>query len=409
MLKKWLIYIASLILALFLSIMYYEPFPVLCLLLLVIVPIIGALIQLPLIRFIDIRLSAFDVVCETGDGIQVKFFVNNRSVLPIFHFRIYVQTENELSGHIQNQYVDMRLLARNNIVVPLSIYSEDCGSIRIKLEKAQIMGIIPIYSCTFSNKKVQNEVRMTVLPRIQKLSMTIGQDTRKYQVDCESLKIKKETVQIYKVRPFQPGDRLQRIHWKLSAKNDEWMIREIITPQGANVILVMDWKRKSFENLNQIMEVMISLAFGLARESCKAFILSSTNSGEWYTMNSEEDLYLIFGGIMQQKIVLDDKRKKQKINTSNISNILDDVPLLSMLEQKCVGVTFSHIYYVTDNLEEEVITLLGTSHVAYKKTFICVQENNSKHLDTLLEQYKIEYFCMDKRNKDLISQWDLIV
>lgn len=391
MLKKWLLYIASVILALFLSIMYYEPFPVLCLLFLMIVPFIGALIQLPLLWFIDVRFSAFDVVCEIGEGMKVKFEVKNNSYIPVFNLRIHLKTENQFSGKVQNSYIEMRLPAKTDSIVPLYLHSEECGRIRLVLEKVQIMGLVPIYSWTLSTKKLKKEVYMTVLPQIKNLSLTVSQETRRYPVDWELLKIKKDETSIYKVRPFQQGDRLQRIHWKLSAKNNEWMIREIITPEGANVLLILDWNEKSLDNLNHIMEVMISLSFALSMECCKVLLISSTNTGEWYTMNTEEDLYFIFGEMMQHN-------SKQ-----------DKIPLLHLLEQKCVGITFAHLYYVTDKNTDEIISLLGTTNLAYKKTFIYVGEQDTTHTTELCQQYKIEYFYMDKKCEDAIEQWDFIV
>ena len=46
--------------------------------------------------------------------------------------------------------------------------------------------------------------------------------------------------QIFDVREYRPGDRLQRIHWKLSAKSDGLLVREDSQPLACAVVFLLD-------------------------------------------------------------------------------------------------------------------------------------------------------------------------
>ena len=46
--------------------------------------------------------------------------------------------------------------------------------------------------------------------------------------------------QISQIRNYIPGDKLQNIHWKLSAKNEELQVKEFSKPYSDEVTLLVD-------------------------------------------------------------------------------------------------------------------------------------------------------------------------
>ena len=41
-------------------------------------------------------------------------------------------------------------------------------------------------------------------------------------------------------RTYQPGDRMQRVHWKLSARTEEWMVKELESGLDSQIVLYID-------------------------------------------------------------------------------------------------------------------------------------------------------------------------
>lgn len=54
----------------------------------------------------------------------------------------------------------------------------------------------------------------------------------------------------HELRPFRPGDNLNQIHWKLTAKAGKWMLREPMEPQRGLVLVTMEL-RGSDEELDR--------------------------------------------------------------------------------------------------------------------------------------------------------------
>ena len=86
----------------------------------------------------------------------------------------------------------------------------------------------------------------------------------------------------YEHRPYEPGDPLKRINWKLSAKRDEWLVRSLEFPGGDLPAVVLDPCRDPAAVRNraalavleeQIVEGFLAMLLSLLRfqMSCEAY------------------------------------------------------------------------------------------------------------------------------------------
>lgn len=399
-------YMISLILFFFLSIMYFEPFPVFCLLLLGIVPAVCFLIELPLLWLASVQLVSSYSVCEAGEKNDVTITVKNPAWIPISRLCLCLQVENKMSGQKTAYPVLVSVPARNEISVSLSLSSEHCGSVWLILKWIQLIGTIPVYSWKRKVKRTESDKKNTaaeivVVPHIQELSVEISQGTRNFSVDWDSyeaLRPGDNVAQIYQIREFQPGDRLQHVHWKLSARMEDWMVKEFSRHEGASVIIAVDWKGESFESLDRMMEAAASLSLAMVMKSCKNLLISSISpEGEWFAVEQEEDLYTVLGRQMRQG---DAGEKK---------SVPERMMLLEELEKKCAGMTFAHLYYVTDRKEESFSVLFGTSRIAAKKTLIYTGETQKQMLAAAMERWKVEFVCTGEHSQQILREWDWIV
>lgn len=51
--------------------------------------------------------------------------------------------------------------------------------------------------------------------------------------------------EVFQIRPFQNGDKVQSIHWKISARMDELMVKENGHPKACPVALLLDSRGKN--------------------------------------------------------------------------------------------------------------------------------------------------------------------
>ena len=71
-----------------------------------------------------------------------------------------------------------------------------------------------------------------MLPELDAVAVQVSERVRRYFGEAESyddFQPGTDVSQIFDVREYRPGDRLQRIHWKLSAKSDGLLVRETVS------------------------------------------------------------------------------------------------------------------------------------------------------------------------------------
>ena len=66
-------------------------------------------------------------------------------------------------------------------------------------------------------------------------------------------KVEKENDQseMYDVREYIPGDDIRSVHWKLSSKVDQLLLRQASDPTHYHVVLLPDFTGKDFEEKDQ--------------------------------------------------------------------------------------------------------------------------------------------------------------
>ena len=82
-----------------------------------------------------------------------------------------------------------------------------------------------------------------MLPELDAVAVQVSERVRRYFGEAESyddFQPGTDVSQIFDVREYRPGDRLQRILWKLSAKSDGLLVREDSQPLACAVVFLLD-------------------------------------------------------------------------------------------------------------------------------------------------------------------------
>ena len=92
-------------------------------------------------------------------------------------------------------------------------------------------------------KRVKKYANVEVMPQIDEIPVRITDRVRNFFGDSDiydDLRPGYDPSELFDVREFQNGDRLQSVHWKLSARTDELMVKENSLPKACAVAIVAD-------------------------------------------------------------------------------------------------------------------------------------------------------------------------
>lgn len=187
------------------------------------------------------------------------------------------------------------------------------GKAVVRLKKARCFDLLGVLALPLPKKSYQSSEKVTVLPEIFPVPVETGMRSREFAMEQERYLLadaEEYSAEQFQIREYRQGDRLRSIHWKLSAKEDELMVREFLPKAGCPVLLFLDlssgdgkkegiWqemfgKKKSQKQKEAFLSVLLSLSGSIAQNGCRHYVI-------WYDqrerdvvrfcMEKEEDIY----------------------------------------------------------------------------------------------------------------------
>lgn len=206
-------------------------------------------------------------VVNKGDAIPISIFISNPAIFPISTLKIYLSYRNAYSGQRYTKDFMVSLDGRTKTSIICNLYSEYAGNMEIRLKAIRIYDYLKLFSL---RRKLKGEVKAAVLPLYYEL---IGENTsnrRTSLVESDNYSPYKsgdDPSEVFAIREYREGDRPQRIHWKLSRKLDQLMIKEFSDPMNCSILLFVNLcvpeKANTLFYVDAILECALSFSYTL--------------------------------------------------------------------------------------------------------------------------------------------------
>ena len=170
---------------------------------------------------------------------RVEVIVKNDSWIPWLTVEASVNAENLIKSSKDDATFVFEPGAKKEKGQSFEIRESHCGAVEIILSEIIISDIFGIVKKTVN---AYEKVVTYVLPKMKE----IHQDIEKlHSYNMESFKFspnKKggDTSEIFGINTYKPGDSIKSIHWKMSCKMDDIVIREAGLPIENNIMILVD-------------------------------------------------------------------------------------------------------------------------------------------------------------------------
>lgn len=112
--------------------------------------------------------------------------------------------------------------------------ADHCGGITATVEKARVMDYLGLFS--FRLGKTEGK---TILIRPVPMALQTPEDLHRYTARAWKPKFGGGFAENHELRLYRPGDNLNQVHWKLSAKTGQLILREPMEPLREKLLLTM--------------------------------------------------------------------------------------------------------------------------------------------------------------------------
>ena len=219
MASRRLVYLTGLVMGAVFHSLYGQYLSFILLRFLILLPFLSLLISLPAMLRVRVRLSA-SAASPRGEPAAAKLSVDSRCFLPVGCLSLTFTGENRFTGDRIGRR-KFRYWGVLKTEESLSLPSDRCGVISCRLDRVWAWDYMGIFALPV---KGGDPAVYSVLPVAEKPEPfpELDQDSAL----CLKPKPGGGYSEEHELRPYRQGDPLNVIHWKLSSKLDETIVRE---------------------------------------------------------------------------------------------------------------------------------------------------------------------------------------
>lgn len=182
-------------------------------------------------RSMKVSIERNEAVLKRGDNIQLHLIVRFRSFIPVAPVRFHF-----LSGSVTSEHIIKANIGANRQEMTIPFHASHIGVVTCHIDSVIISDLLGLFEHRCIPDTVASET--LVLPECfetEPLRYAPGEPGSEIMSRAtEDLSAPSD------FRSYQTGDALKKIHWKLSARKGDLIVRKYEEPELPDAVLIMD-------------------------------------------------------------------------------------------------------------------------------------------------------------------------
>ena len=221
-------------------------------------------------------------VGEMGKQVKAGISVKNVSPYRSLRYEALLSVKNRGGKRYRKKRLRGVLAPDGKETVWCVFEAHRCGIVEICLESIKIYDFLGIF---YRKVKWNRTAQVKIMPEFRLMPLEVTRKTREFQAEAQEFSQRRrgdDPSEIYQVREYREKDSLKDIHWKLSAREEELMVKERSFPLGCVVLIYIDYRKEeqSEEGFSHLLETVASLSITLVGEK-------SIHMAAWYEEKNE--------------------------------------------------------------------------------------------------------------------------
>ncbi len=320
------------------------------------------------LRFLSNKLS-FDLSSEgtvhkgEAGGILVK--VRNESWFPVARVQLHFVFKNSLTETKEELKSALQISSKSKETLKLDLLSEYAGAVEVKLKEVKYFDFLGIFMRQV--KELEEKSKLYILPEQFPVSIDLAEsrvgfsDNHQHEANRKG----RDGLEIFGIKEYTVDDSLKNIHWKLTSKFDELIVKELSEAVNYTFLIILDLtsqeKKQDPAAIDALVDSFVSISKGLLD-------IDYAHSIAW--LDQETD-YLHIEEVFSEEHL-----------TSLLRQILSVRPVQaeqSVLERFIyVNESYSHIIQLVTDRQEDLMTELDQAEL---KTIIQTKERKDDRIN----------------------------
>ena len=273
-------------------VMYLWDFALVLLIVVCAIPLIMFITAFITKKLMKVEMLVKDGTASKREDFPVFIRIDNRSIFPIGKAEAHIEYYNVFNNEINTFQLQMPVQPLNSQSVTFQLSSAFCGIINIRCAYICIYDPLRIFRFRVG-KDLTAEV--AVMPEGHEID---GQISYTDRINEESnvfseFKPGDDPSEVFDLRGYHPGDKLNRIHWKLSSKKDEFIVKDYSLPVDTPCTLFVNLKcyekndqRYTLPVFDTLVESLVSVSqFMLENERLHSIVFYNAKASSFVERN----------------------------------------------------------------------------------------------------------------------------
>lgn len=298
---NWINYILFMVLILIAILFYHNYILILVLAAIIILAVFSILLFRGMSEKISFSIGNIPERAGRNADIGFEILADNPTFYPMGGIVLKISVENLFYKNNKEYLLNVTNRPFRTTRTAWSFNSLYSGCVRIRIESVIYYDLLRLVR---RRKDIGKEVIVEIYPEEKELDMEI-QALSEGNGEDEEVQYKKGTdvSEISGIRQYEPGDSLQSIHWKMTARFDDWMVKEYSMPYTNKLCLVLELFRNSDipDEMDNVLECYLSFARYIMRGGRQFFMIwhnHKTNSNNIREVQTEDDIMLALKDIL---------------------------------------------------------------------------------------------------------------
>lgn len=246
-------------------ILYIWDFSLVLLIVISALPIIMFVILLDVKRKTSVKFAVKSRIIAKNEEFNIQLCVENKSIFPIGKAEAFIEYYNIFNKCVNRIELNFPIQPRNIQRVTFRLSSKFCGMVNIRCAHINIYDPMKIFRMKIGRNITEDII---VIPEGQEINGIVVDNScveSEGNVFSES-RSGDDPSEVFDLREYSPGDRLNRIHWKLSSKKDDFIVKEYSCPVDSPAVIFLDLCCSETSELRlPLYDTLIELCTSLSR------------------------------------------------------------------------------------------------------------------------------------------------
>lgn len=222
--KNRIIYILCICASIYYAVLYDKYVSLVIMWCMITIPPFSCLCLIFLQRRTKAKLTTTEQMVKMGEDFILTVLTENRSIFPLAYGVMKIKYKNQLDEEYQNADAICRVDAKGQEKIQIEFHCNHCGLIQIACEYLKVYDFFRLLSVKIP---IHGEQEVMVIPEFEIMEDLLENlwDNSE-NINQSTLEKGEDTSEVIGIREYHPGDHPKSIHWKLSSKRKQILIKE---------------------------------------------------------------------------------------------------------------------------------------------------------------------------------------